>query len=224
MPRVAVILSGCGFLDGAEIQEAVFSLLYLDRAGATVQCFAPDKDQMHVVDHLTGQPTTETRNVLRESARIARGQIKPLSEARMSDFDALVMPGGYGVAKNLSNFATAGADAEIEPDLLRLIREARSQAKPIVAICISPAILAAALARAGGSANLTIGNDASTAGVIRSLGCVHVECPVDDYVVDEGSKVISTPAYMLGPGPKEVAAGIEGAIQALMAMLKAPVS
>jgi enhancing lycopene biosynthesis protein 2 len=224
MARVAVVLSGCGYLDGAEIQEAVFSLYFLDRAGASVQCFAPDKDQMHVVDHLTGQPTNETRNVLRESARIARGEIKALSEARMADFDALVMPGGYGVAKNLSSFATQGANADVDPDLLRLIGEAHAARKPILAICISPAILAAALKKSGAAASLTVGNDAETAQAIEALGSTHENCPVNDYVADEQAKVISTPAYMLGPGPKDVAAGIEGSIQTLMSWLRTPVA
>lgn len=224
MPKVAVIFSGCGFLDGAEIQEAVFTLLYLDRAGAEVQCFALDKPQMHVVDHRTGQPTAESRNVLTESARIARGQIEPLSKASMSGFDALAMPGGYGVAKNLSTFATKGAEGEVDPDLARLIGEAYRARKPILAICISPAILALALANVGAGANLTIGSDAGTAQAIESLGCTHEECAVDSFVADEDSRIITTPAYMLGPGPKGVAAGIEKSVETLMRWLRAPVA
>lgn len=218
--RVGVVLAGCGFLDGAEIHESVLSLYFLERAGLTPRCFAPDRPQMHVVDHLTGQPTGETRNVLVEAARIARGAIEPLDRARMDELDALVLPGGYGVAKNLSDFAIRGPEADVEPDLVRLIGEALSRGKPIVAICISPAILAAALRRLGiGGARLTIGDDPDTAAAITALGGAHQVCPVDHVVIDERHRIISTPAYMLGPGPRDVGAGIERAIVALAAWL-----
>jgi enhancing lycopene biosynthesis protein 2 len=219
MARIGVVLSGCGYLDGAEIQEAVFTLLFLDRAGAEVQCFAPNKPQMHVVNHLDGEPTGETRNVLVESARIARGEVRDLAEAKMEELDALALPGGYGVAKNLSSFATAGKDAEVDPELVRLVGEAVKAGKPVLAICISPAILAAALAKHGSKAKLTIGDDAGTAEAIEALGSTHQRCPVDRAVVDEEHKIISTPAYMLGPGPKGVAAGIEQGVAKLMSWL-----
>jgi enhancing lycopene biosynthesis protein 2 len=219
MARVGVVLSGCGFIDGAEIQEAVFTLLFLDRAGATVECFAPNKPQMHVVNHLDGEPTGETRNVLVESARIARGKVRDLAEAKMDDLDALALPGGYGVAKNLSSFATAGKDADVDEDLVRLIGEAVKAKKPILAICISPAILAAALAKHGATAKLTIGDDAGTAEAIEALGSSHQRCPVERAVVDEEHKIVSTPAYMLGPSPKGVAAGIEQGVAKLMSWL-----
>lgn len=217
--KVAVVLSGCGYLDGAEIQESVFTLYFLDRAGVEFSCFAPDIPQMHVVNHLTGTPTDEERNVLVESARIARGDIRDLSQAKMSDFDALVLPGGFGAAKNLSEFATKGPEAEVDEDLVRLVKEAVESRKPIAAICISPAVLAAALKRIGASAKLTIGNDAGTAQAIESLGSQHEDCPVEQAVVDEANKIVSTPAYMLGPGPKGVGAGIEAAIAKLVAWL-----
>jgi enhancing lycopene biosynthesis protein 2 len=219
MARVGVVLSGCGFIDGAEIQEAVFTLLFLDRAGATVECFAPNKPQMHVVNHLDGEPTGETRNVLVESARIARGKVRDLAQAKMDELDALALPGGYGVAKNLSSFATAGKDADVDEDLVRLIGEAVKAKKPILAICISPAILAAALAKHGATAKLTIGDDAGTAEAIEALGSSHQRCPVERAVVDEEHKIVSTPAYMLGPSPKGVAAGIEQGVAKLMSWL-----
>ena len=218
--KVGVVLSGCGFMDGAEIHESVLTLYFLEKAGAEVKCFAPDKKQMHVVDHLTGKPTNETRNVLVESARIARGQIKDIKKAKMADLDALVIPGGFGAAKNLSEFATKGPSGQVDPELVRLVAEACAQKKPIVAICISPAVLAVALQRSGHSATLTIGNDKGTADAIRSTGSKHVDCPVDRAVVDEEHRVISTPAYMLGPGPKAVGAGIEQAIAKLMSWIE----
>lgn len=214
-PSVGVVLAGCGFLDGAEIHEAVFTLYFLDRAGFDVHCFAPSRPQHHVVNHLTGEPTAETRNVLVESARIARGKIAPLDTASMSELSALVLPGGYGAAKNLSDLAFRGPDAEVDQDLLRLIGEAVAAHKPILAICISPAVVAAALRKLGKHAELTIGNDEATAQAIEKMGSRHTSCAVTDAVVDEANRIISTPAYMLGPGPKDVAAGIESAVQTL---------
>ncbi len=217
--RIGVVLSGCGYLDGSEIQEAVFTLYFLDRAGARTYCFAPDRLQMHVVDHLTGQPTGEQRNTLAEAARITRGKVTDLARASMTELDALVLPGGYGAAKNLSDFATKGTDCTVDPQLRRLIGEAVTARKPIVAICISPAILAIALRTAGISAKLTIGDDRETANAIEQLGCSHEDCPVDRAIVDEQHRIVSTPAYMLGPGPKGVADGIEQAISTLMRWL-----
>jgi enhancing lycopene biosynthesis protein 2 len=217
MAKVAVILSGCGYLDGAEIQESVFTLYFLDLAGAEVQCFAPNREQMHVVDHLAGEPTGESRNVLVESARITRGAVKDLAELNMGDFDALVMPGGFGVAKNLSEFATKGPEARIDEQLVRVVGEAHRAKKPIGAICISPAILAAALKQNDASATLTIGNDEGTAGAIGALGSTHQDCPVDEAVFDADNKIASTPAYMLGPGPKGVAAGIQKTVAQVLA-------
>jgi enhancing lycopene biosynthesis protein 2 len=216
---VAVVLSGCGYLDGSEIQESVFALYFLDRAGAKVQCFAPDRAQMHVVDHLTGDVSGESRNVLHEAARIARGRVLPLAEAQMDPYDALVLPGGFGAAKNLSDFALSGASANVDPDLVRLVGAALSGRKPICAICISPAILAAALARLGSGARLTIGDDGDTAAAIEQLGSTHVNCPVERAVIDEERRIITTPGYMYSAGPAGVASGIEQAIDSLMRWL-----
>lgn len=218
--QAGVVLSGCGFLDGAEIHESVLTLYFLQKAGIDYRCFAPDRDQFHVVDHLTGEPTDGTRNVLAESARIARGEIAPLGEARMAELDALVLPGGYGAAKNLSNFAVEGPSCTLEPDMLRLVGEAVQQGKPIAAICISPAVVAAALKSLGRGATLTIGSDADTAAALEELGCRHRRCAVDEVAVDEDLRIVSTPAYMLGPGPAEVGAGIEKAVARLAAWLR----
>lgn len=220
-PKVGVVLSGCGYLDGSEIHEAVLVLYFLDRARAEIQCFAPDRDQFHVVNHLTGEPTRETRNVRVESARIARGAVMDLGQADMGALDALVLPGGYGAAKNLSDFAISGTECSVDPGLVRLIAAAVERRKPVVAICISPAVLAAALKRSGSpGASLTIGTDPEAARAVQALGCRHVSCGVDRVVVDEERRIISTPAYMLGSGPREVGAGIEEAIRRLMAWLR----
>ncbi|MAE64804.1 MAG: isoprenoid biosynthesis protein ElbB [Phycisphaeraceae bacterium] len=216
-PKVAVILAGCGFLDGAEVHEAVLTLYHLDRAGAAVTCFAPDRDQFHVVDHATGEPTDEVRNVRTESARIARGAVEDLSELDVSSFDGVVMPGGFGVAKNLSDFALSGHQCDVNPDLVAAVGTALETKTPIVAICISPAILAAALKRHGiTGATVTIGSDQSTAAAIETLGQAHQVCAVQEISVDETHRLVCTPAYMLGPGPAGVGEGIGNAIDHLM--------
>ncbi len=218
MPKVGVILSGCGVFDGAEIHEAVLTMLELDKRGCEMVIMAPDKLQMHVINHLTGEESKgETRNVLVESARIARGEIKNINDVKADELDALVMPGGFGAAKNLSNFAVKGEKAEVDPSVARLLREVHKQGKPIAAVCIAPAVVAAAL----GDINpeLTIGNDEATAKAIESMGGKHFVCPVDGFHVDEKNKIISTPAYMLGKRISEVHAGISKMVDALMKLI-----
>lgn len=213
MARVVVVLSGCGHMDGSEVHEAVISLLAIDRAGATYQCAAPDKPQHHVVDHLAKQPTGEGRNVLRESARIARGNVVPLSSVRAADYDACFLPGGLGAAKNLSTVAFDGAGATVDADLQRVLREFRAAGKPIGAVCIAPAVLVRAL----GEGEVTIGDDPGTAGAIAAMGGQHVCCPVTEMHVDRARKLVSAPAYMYGGARiSEVAAGIERAVAATL--------
>ncbi len=215
--RVAVVLSGCGFLDGAEIQEAVCALLSLDRRKAVVQAFAPDVPQMHVVDHLRGEPVAEAaRGVLAESARIVRGQVKDLAQARGADFDALVFPGGYGAAKNLCSYAVEGRKLKVNPDVARLVREIHAAGKPIGFICIAPIIGAKLLGAEG--VKLTIGSDPGTAADVESFGAKHVVCSVDQACVDERQKVVSTPAYMLGPTVGPVSQGIDKLVSAVLEM------
>lgn len=216
-PRVAVVLSGCGFLDGAEINEAVISLLALNRAGARVSVYAPDKPQMHVVDHLLGAPAEgQTRNVLTESARIARGHIKPLAELSHDGFDALFLPGGFGVAKNLSDFAVRGTEGSVEPDLVRVLKGFRGADKPIGAVCISPAVVVLALHEG----QVTIGSDAGTAAAIEALGGDHQVCPVSEAVVDVERKLATAPAFMEDVQLADVASGIEQAVAATLSMIK----
>jgi enhancing lycopene biosynthesis protein 2 len=216
MARVGVILSGCGYLDGAEIQEAVLTLLALDRAGARVSCFAPDVDQLKVVNHLTGEETNERRNVLVESARIARGKISDVARANAADLDALILPGGFGAALNLCDFAVNGPDCTVHPDVAALVQAMHGAGKPIGAICIAPALIAKVL---GQEVRVTVGSDAGTARAIEAMGATHEACPVENFVVDRDRKVVTTPAYMLGPGPKDVAAGIEGCVAEVLAMV-----
>ena len=219
-PRVGVILSGCGFKDGAEIHESVLTLLALDRAGAEVRCFAPDIDQAVVVDHLRGEPVpADRRNVLVESARIARGKIEDVKAARAKDLDAVVLPGGFGAAINLSTFASKGENAEVNPDVARLLREMHAAKKPIGAICIAPALVAKALGFA--HPRLTVGNDRGVAQKLEACGAVHEDCPVDAFVVDRENRIVSTPAYMLGPSIRHVAEGIERCVAEVLSLVKA---
>jgi enhancing lycopene biosynthesis protein 2 len=215
--RVGVLLSGCGFLDGAEIHEATCTLLSLDRRGATLVAMAPDKPQHHVVDHLAKQPQAgAARNVLQEAARIVRGQITPLAKVKADELDALILPGGFGAAKNLCTYAFDGAAMKVDPDVERLLRAVRAAKKPMGFICIAPVIAA----RLFGSEHvkLTIGMDPSTAGHMTGWGAEHVECPVDQIVVDQRLEIASTPAYMLGPWIAPVAAGIDKLVGAVLEM------
>ncbi len=215
--RVGVVLAGCGFLDGAEIHEAVCTLLSLDRRGAKVVAMAPDVDQMHVVDHVKGAPAAgEKRRVLTEAARIMRGQITDLAKVTAKDLDILVFPGGFGAAKNLCTFAVDGAKMRVEPQVERLVREVRGAGKPMGFICIAPVI--AAKLFGGDKVKVTIGNDRDTAAAIESWGARHVECKVEDIAVDERLKIVSTPAYMLGPWIAPVAAGIDKLVSAVVEM------
>lgn len=215
MKKVAVILSGAGYLDGSEIHEATLTLLALDRHNAQVHCFAPDIAQEQVLNHATGEPSTETRSVLVESARIARGAIKPLSLAAVDDFDALIIPGGYGAARNLCNFATRGHEMTINPEVEIFARSLHREGKPVGLICIAP-VMAPAIG--GPGTRCTIGNDPATANAINAMGGIHVSCAVTDCVIDTDRKIVSTPAYMLADRITQAEAGINKLVDAVLAM------
>ncbi len=203
--KVAVILSGSGVYDGAEIHESVITLLRLDQRGAQVQCFAPNIAQLHVINHLTGEEMPETRNVLVESARIARGNIKDIREADVDDFDALIVPGGFGAAKNLSNFAVEGAGCSVQPQVLELAEAFAEAGKPVGLMCISPALAAKIY---GPGVTCTIGNDADTATAMNKMGATHEDCAVTEIIEDKARKLVTTPAYMLAQNISEAASGI----------------
>jgi enhancing lycopene biosynthesis protein 2 len=209
MAKVAVVLSGCGYLDGAEIHEAVCTLLALDQAGAETLCCAPDIPQADVINHVAQTPLVgESRNVLIESARIARGQIRDLARVTADQIDAVIFPGGFGAAKNLCSFATDGPNCQVNPEVERLVNQMLQDGKPIGAICIAPALIARIAGQAGLHPVLTIGTDKNTAAAIEAMGAKHQPCAVDDVVVDPQTKIVSTPAYMLATGPAQVAAGV----------------
>ena len=220
--RVGVILSGCGVYDGTEIHEAVITLLALDRAGAEVVIMAPDRNQMHVINHQTGEVANgEVRSVMVESARIARGAVRDIATVKVDELDALVLPGGFGAAKNLCDFAVKGADCSVVPVVAEFIRGMHKAGKPVTAICIAPAVVMKALTEGGVKPTLTIGTDADSATVkaLESMGGRHEAHCVRGVAIDDDNKVLSTPAYMVAQSISEVADGIENVIDKLMKML-----
>ena len=205
MSKILVLLCGSGKDDGSEIHESVLTLLAIDQAAATYDICAPDALQTSVVNHLNGKEMDETRHMRVEAARIARGDVLAINDVDISNYDALVMPGGFGAAKNLCDFAVKGADCELRQDVGKLISSIHESGKPIGAICIAPAVLAKAL----GKGQLTIGTDAGVASALTQMGASHVNCEVGAIVVDEELNLVSTPAYMLGQSIKEVHEGID---------------
>lgn len=213
--RVAVVLSGCGYLDGSEITEAISTLICLSEAGVDTQCFAPDIE-LETKSHLEGKSDGSRRNVLIESARIARGHVRDLKELREGDFDAIVFPGGYGAALNLSSWGRDGSKSKVHGEVTRVIREFHGSHKPIGAMCIAPTLVAKTLGDQG--VHVTIGDDPATSGEIEKTGAHHVTCAVTDYVSDRDHKVLTTPAYMYEAKPHEVYQGIRKMIRELVEM------
>jgi len=215
--NIGVVLSGSGWKDGSEIHEAVLTLLHLDRAHAGIVMMAPDTGQMDVVNHLTNKPVPgKTRNTLIESARIARGDISPIKNISAGDLDGIILPGGSGAMKNLCNFAVKGMEMEVDPHLDKLLKAMRAQSKPMGFICIAP-IIAAKIFRYE-HPKLTIGSDYSTVQKIEALGAHHVDCSVDDIVFDETTKIVTTPAYMVGPSISYISLGIEKLVQKVLGL------
>ena len=220
MPKVGVVLSGCGVYDGAEIHESVITMLALDRGGAEKIMMAPDIDQLHVINHLNGDEMDgDGRNVLVESARIARGDIKSISEIIETDLDALIFPGGFGVAKNLSDYAMVGANCTVNSEVARLTQAVHKAGKPIGVMCIAPTMMAQILNKMNETADLTIGSDTQTATDIEAMGSRHVICPVQDILVDKKQKIVTTPAYMEAKNMAEVAEGIEKLVTEVLNMI-----
>ncbi|HXP97269.1 MAG TPA: isoprenoid biosynthesis glyoxalase ElbB [Telmatospirillum sp.] len=210
--NIAVVLSGCGVKDGSEIHEAVMTLLAIDRQGAVYQCFAPNIAQRDVIDHVTGKPMAETRNVLVEAARIARGDIRDLATFDPKNFDALVFPGGLGAAKNLCSFAIDGADCSVEPTVADAIRATHQAEKPIGALCIAPVILAKVL----GKVELTVGKDEDVGAAIITMGGTPCARDHGEIAIDRANKVVSTPCYMLDASIRQIADGADNLIKAVL--------
>lgn len=215
MKKIAVVLSGSGVYDGSEIHEATLAMLAIARNGASYQCFAPDVDQAHVINHLTGEVMQESRNVLVESARIARGKIKPLSEYNVVEYDAILFPGGFGAAKNLCTFAFDGVDCKIHPDVEDAVKNTVEAGKPVGALCISPVLIAKIL----GKVNVTIGEEEGTVKAIEQMGGSHKKTTHGEIVVDEKYKVVTTPCYMLDATIVQIADGAENVVRKILEMV-----
>lgn len=220
MSKIALVLAGCGVYDGSEIHETVLTLLYLNQANQDVTVIAPNIDQLHVINHANGEVMNETRNVLIESARIARGPVLNLEDANPADYDALIIPGGFGAAKNLCNFAIKGKEAHVNEDLIKFLTGFKKLRKPIGAICIAPAIVALLSSIFDEKPVLTIGNDLETSHTIEALGCIHESKEVNDICVDQANLIVTTPAYMLGPNISSVAIGIEKLINKVLELCR----
>ncbi|QQD18101.1 isoprenoid biosynthesis glyoxalase ElbB [Spongiibacter nanhainus] len=217
MTKVAIVLSGSGVFDGSEIYESVLTFLALEEKGVEYQCFAPDIQQLHVINHLTGDVAEgESRNVLVEAARLARGEIKELGEARVEDFDALIVPGGFGAAKNLSDFAIKGADMSVLPAFLDFAKGMHAAGKPVALICIAPTMAARIF---GDGVKCTIGNAEDVAEAINTMGGKHQACPVDEVCIDADNKLVTTPAYMLAGSISEAGKGIRRCVDEVLKLV-----
>lgn len=212
MKKIAVVLSGSGVFDGSEIHEATLTMYSIVKNGATYEVFAPDIDQHHVINHITGEEMPEKRNVLIESARIARGQIKNLSEFKAKEFDALILPGGFGAAKNLSTFAFDGPDSKVNLDVEKAVRSMVEQKKPVGAMCIAPVIIAKIL----DNVELTIGQDKETANAVKTMGATHKDTTHGEVVVDQKNKIVTTPCYMLDANIAQIGDGANNIVKAVL--------
>ena len=216
MQKFAVLLSGSGVFDGSEIHEATLTLYALSKRGVPYEIFAPDMPQHHVVNHLTGEEMNEKRNVLVESARIARGNIKALSRFSAGEFDAVILPGGFGAAKNLSSFAFKGAECSVNKEVEKAIRDMVSLGKPVGALCIAPVILARIL----GDVEITIGDDAATVEAVTKMGATHRKTTHGQVVIDQKYKVFTTPCYMLDATVAQIGDGAMNLVDAMLKMLQ----
>jgi enhancing lycopene biosynthesis protein 2 len=217
--KIGVLLSGCGVFDGVEIHESTLTLYFLDLAKADILCIAPDITQLHVIDHQTSCELKEKRNVLIESARISRGNMRSLSSVSSNDLDGLILPGGFGAVKNLTDYAVNGRGCSINPDVKRLLLEMVDAKKPVGAMCIAPMVLAVAFRGKSLNPLLTIGTDTSTAADLEFFGARHQDAQVDQVVIDEQNKLVTTPAYMLGPAISDIAKGIEKLVNQVLQLI-----
>ena len=216
MKKIAVLLSGSGVYDGSEIQESVLTLLAIEQCGASYRCFAPNIEQHHVINHLTGAISeNETRNVLVESARIARGDVEDINEFYIDEWDALIVPGGFGAAKNLSNFALQGSECQVNDEVLKMCQAFANAGKPAGYMCIAPAMLPLIYPK---GVKGTIGHDAATAESIATMGLEHIKADVESVVIDKDNQVVSTPAYMLATSISDAAKGISRLVKSVIAM------
>lgn len=221
-PRFAIVLSGCGVFDGSEIHEAVCTMLAIDQSGCEYQCFAPNTWQARTIDHFTGHAVAiagdeDNRNVLAESARIARGNVKDLAEFKAAEYDAIVFPGGFGAALNLSDFAVKGAECDVNVEVKRALEESWQQGIVIGAMCIAPTVIARVLGKKG--IKITVGNDKKVASGVEKMGAEHQNCGVTEVCVDSENKIVTTPCYMLATSLKEIAEGTRNLVDEMLELI-----
>jgi enhancing lycopene biosynthesis protein 2 len=212
---IGVVLSGCGNQDGAEIHESVLTLWAIHKNGAEYQCFAPDIPQHHVLNFITGQEMADQRNVLVESARIARGDIKDLREFKADNFDAIIFPGGLGAAKNLSSFAFDGPHCAVNAEVERVVKDMAGQGKPIGALCIAPAVIAKIL----GAVKVTVGQDPGASQAVEQMGAMVKETSHGEIVIDARNRIVSTPCYMLDARVDQIGEGAENLVRAVIELM-----
>jgi enhancing lycopene biosynthesis protein 2 len=226
--KIGVLLSGNGVYDGSEIHESVFTLLAIDENKGEAVCMAPNVEQHHVVNHITGDEMDEKRNVLVEAARIARGAISDLAEVKASDLDALVIPGGFGAAKNLTKWAFSGPDGDIDPEVERIINEFVTAQKPIVGLCMGPTVIAKALEGANLNERLTVGTTseaspyeiAAISAGMEKTGAVAEMKSIREISVDAKNRIITAPCYMMEASITDVRTNIKQAIDKLFDLLE----
>ena len=221
-PKFAIVLSGCGVFDGSEIHEAVFTMLAVDQSGCTYQCFAPNTWQARTIDHFTGHAVAiagdeDNRNVLAESARIARGEIKDLAEFKAKDYDAVIFPGGFGAALNLSDFAVNGAECDVNVEVRRAIEESYREGIVIGAMCIAPTVIARVLGKHG--ITITVGNDKKVAAGLAKMGARHQDCAATEVCVDSEHKIVTTPCYMLANSLKDICTGTRNLVDEMLELI-----
>lgn len=212
--KIGVLLSGCGVNDGSEIHEAVLTLLAIEKEGCEAVCFAPNINQTQVINHYTGKPENEKRNILVESARIARGNIKDIKDVNINELEAVILPGGFGAALNLSSFGMEGSKSTVQSDVEIFLKNFHKLKKPIGAICIAPNILANIFGEL--KPQITIGNDKETASTLETMGACHINKSVNEIVIDDKNLFVSTPAYMLGKSIKDIEEGINNLVKAIV--------
>lgn len=225
--KAGILLSGCGVYDGAEIQEALFSMLAVEEAGGEPIAISINGNQHHVVNHLTGEEMNESRNMMVEAARIARGNVKDIDTISISEIDALIIPGGFGSAKNLTSWAFEGSAGTIHPSVKKLILDLLNANKPLVALCVSPVVVAKALEGSGIHSKLTIGSTAEASPYditgfsqgLESVGATTEMKTVREITIDRENKIITAPCYMMDASLLEVRNNIQQAIQALKELL-----
>jgi len=215
MKKIAVVLSGSGVFDGSEIHEATLSLLAIAKNGCSYEIFAPDMEQHHVINHLTGEVMAEKRNVLVESARIARGKIKALKEFKAGDFDGLLFPGGFGAAKNLSDWAFNGPDAKVHEEVKAAILSMIKANKPLGALCISPVLFIKVL----GDVKVTLGSDKNDEEAVLAAGAQHVKTSHGETVVDKTYKLVTSPCYMLAATILHIEEGANNVVKEMLKLM-----